>query len=529
MKKTGIGWAERNAFAALGLFFFVFLETEYLFDGRMALFMDSAGVVRAQNVILGRSALGFFCYSRLRKLLKKKEWKAGRGFLTGGSMAGGLCFLLLWLKKSIVLMLLAGIVLFFLLGLIGSLVHGEAARELSVRKRLAGYVGISYGSGIFLQFLVHNLLARPVLEAAAVLAGGAVLTGFAGGLLRDRRLGTVLPMAENEKSLETECGKALDVSGMKQATFLFLLLVVFMTCIFATLDNAVTLAHAAGTADIGQWPRLLLVASAVAAGFLFDLWERKLMHIIMYCVTLLSTICVLVIEAGGSFVMGLLVFYLAAGFFSVYFTAGFMELSWERKDIYLWAGMGRAVNNLCAIFITFFSVWMLESGNAIGMIVTALLLFVLISMTMYGFLMEKNKAALRSEGIGREKGEQAAGDAVREDEITKPEDGEVCESGEKENTGAENAISEKCGGRKNLWPNRETLLAMFSREYQLTDREKEVLEALLTSDESMQQVAEQLAFSRAALYRHISKLNEKTNTKGRVGLLQFYHQWEMER
>ena len=49
MKKTGIGWAERNAFAALGLFFFVFLETEYLFDGRMALFMDSAGVVRAQN------------------------------------------------------------------------------------------------------------------------------------------------------------------------------------------------------------------------------------------------------------------------------------------------------------------------------------------------------------------------------------------------------------------------------------------------------------------------------------------------
>ena len=96
MKKTGIGWAERNAFAALGLFFFVFLETEYLFDGRMALFMDSAGVVRAQNVILGSSALGFFCYSRLRKLLKKKEWKAGRGFLTGGSMAGGLCFLLLW-------------------------------------------------------------------------------------------------------------------------------------------------------------------------------------------------------------------------------------------------------------------------------------------------------------------------------------------------------------------------------------------------------------------------------------------------
>ena len=52
MKKTGIGWAERNAFAALGLFFFVFLETEYLFDGRMALFVDSAGVVKVKSPVL---------------------------------------------------------------------------------------------------------------------------------------------------------------------------------------------------------------------------------------------------------------------------------------------------------------------------------------------------------------------------------------------------------------------------------------------------------------------------------------------
>ena len=31
-----------------------------------------------------------------------------------------------------------------------------------------------------------------------------------------------------------------------------------MTCVFSTLDNAVTLVHSSGEIDIGQWPRILL-------------------------------------------------------------------------------------------------------------------------------------------------------------------------------------------------------------------------------------------------------------------------------
>ena len=40
------------------------------------------------------------------------------------------------------------------------------------------------------------------------------------------------------------------------------------------------------------------------------------------------------------------------------------------------------------------------------------------------------------------------------------------------------------------------------------------------------EIAEALAISRAALYRHISNLNEKTNTKSRVGIMQFYYTWK---
>ena len=51
----------------------------------------------------------------------------------------------------------------------------------------------------------------------------------------------------------------------------------------------------------------------------------------------------------------------------------------------------------------------------------------------------------------------------------------------------------------------------------------------MTSDESIQNIAEQLMMSRAALYRHIGNLNEKTDTKTRIGLMQFYYAWDSDK
>ena len=82
---------------------------------------------------------------------------------------------------------------------------------------------------------------------------------------------------------------------------MIILAIAFMTCIFATLDNVVTLVHAGGSVDIGQWPRLILALSGLTAGVLFDHANGKYMNLIMYCVMLLSTICVLVIVSGVFF------------------------------------------------------------------------------------------------------------------------------------------------------------------------------------------------------------------------------------
>ena len=67
--------------------------------------------------------------------------------------------------------------------------------------------------------------------------------------------------------------------------------------------------------------------------------------------------------------------------------------------------------------------------------------------------------------------------------------------------------------------------ARFAEKYRLTDREQEVLRELLESDESVQDIAGKLYISRTALYKHISSLNEKTDTRSRIGLIQFYYAW----
>lgn len=273
-------------------------------------------------------------------------------------------------------------------------------------------------------------------------------------------------------------------------------IVFLQTIVFTTLDNAVTAVHASGGVDIGQWPRLLLALSGIAAGFLYDIRGRRWMHMIMYCVTLLSTICVIVIGFGGPFLLGLLVFYLSAGFFSVYFTVGFMDISYHSAEPKLWAGLGRAVNNVCALMIM-----TLAGGFAsvrYEVMIVAVILFFLISVLAFSYQNILIGMELRSmEAAASTLMPQAGGAAEAED---------------------------KQAGLSTM-----DKFTAFGEQYSLTEREREVLRALLSSGENVQDIAHTLGISRAAIYRHISNMNEKTATKARMGLIQFYYGWNPEK
>ena len=248
------------------------------------------------------------------------------------------------------------------------------------------------------------------------------------------------------------------------------LLVILMACIFSTLDNAVTMHHVTGT-SIGQWPRLLLAVSGLAAGFLYDIRDRKYMTLIMYCVLLMSVICVVVLKMGGPFLIGLIVFYLSAGFFFVFFTTSFLDFAGRTQIPALWAGMGRAMNNVSAALLTNVSVALLVSDNS-GMlaIILALVLFVAISVVLFLY---------------------TAWMPTVPTDIPAPLDP-------------------------------QEVFRILSETLSLTPREVEVFDKLIHSEESVQEIADSLFLSRRTCQRYIASIYEKAGVKSRMGLYQLY-------
>ena len=53
----------------------------------------------------------------------------------------------------------------------------------------------------------------------------------------------------------------------------------------------------------------------------------------------------------------------------------------------------------------------------------------------------------------------------------------------------------------------------------------DILEVLVVSDQSVQDIATTLFLSRSTLYRHISSINKKTGTASRVALINFFWSW----
>lgn len=451
------------AVVAIAIFNFIFLGSEYLFDNMMAYVTDAQGVVLAQSYILGASVIGFILAPFIVRMVGEG---VGRILLMVCAISGVACIFIVQQHDSYMMILTAGLILFVLLGVAGSRTHYVASRVIGNSRHLAKLMGVAYALGILIQFINNNCVKTDVVQSI-VLSVLAMLFLIIMMKLSDAQKTAAQPEREQK-------------NGIKNPTVFagaLIACVILMTCVFSTLDNAVTLVHATGSVDIGQWPRLLLALSGLLAGCLYDIKERHYMYIMMYCVTMLSTICVAVIEMGGPFLTGLIAFYLSAGFFVIFFTVSFMDLSYQMKMPELWAGLGRATNNFCAIITGTLSVALLASENEMDIIVTALVLFALISITIY----------------------VCTGQLSMEETKT-----DVVLPGE----------------------NEEEKFLAFAQAFSFTEREREVLKVLLQSDENIQEIAEQLAVSRAALYRHISNLNEKTETKSRIGLIQFYYAWK---
>ena len=423
----------------IALFNYVFLGTEYMYDNMMLYVINSNGVVNAQNYILGVSVAGFLMYPLLKRVYRKNNnMLLLHIFKVCVVITGIICIAVMGTHSSYVSIFISGCVFFAIMGIVGSAVHYSLAVNISNYSMPVSYaIGIAYALGVLIQFIANNIVNNNLAESIMLCVGLIVLVYYGFG---------TDSMAANSARAADGRASYIVYKNEKTAGITLIIIVALMTCIFSTLDNAVTLVHAEGSVDIGQTPRVILAVSGLVAGYVFGINKGAFINIIMYCVTLLSVMCVAVIELGGPFMIGLVAFYMSAGFFVVYFTTMFIQFSYNTDIPELWAGMGRAVNNAGAV----------------------------ISVAIYAY---STQLVI----------------SVKEPVSTEP------------------AVNYK--------------LERFVQAYSLTEREKEVLQVLTESDGNVSELASTLCMSRSALYRHISAINEKTDTSSRIGLIQFYYSW----
>lgn len=286
------------AIVLMGLFTFVFLSVEYMFVNELSLLVSEQKATLSQNYVLGVSTAGFLLYPLLKHFLSRRLQHI---LMILAGLLSVFLTIFITFSKSFEYIFHGGIILFILLGLVGSNVYYVSACMIE-KRHLAKTVGISYFFGILLQFINHNAIhiktIQLIILSASMLMLFILLIWNEHIFNRYSWYNTSKDTTDNiiekntDNNVDKNIGKITDkniIKGNKHYIPLFIsivALVMLMACLFSTLDSAVTLIHSDGSIDIGQGARILLPLSGLAAGFVLQLLssDNNLLKIILILV-----------------------------------------------------------------------------------------------------------------------------------------------------------------------------------------------------------------------------------------------------
>ena len=490
----------------LALFYFTFLAGEYLFDVRVAEFVPPSEVVVYESLIIGASVIGFF----VRPILYYRRPRAidTTSDITGVLLVAALLLMIMAVQFGV--LIAGGLMACCTLGYCGSTAHANFARRFARTPYLARAAALSYGLGVLVQVLNHMVMPAGIPQQFVLVACAVVQVA----LLHDARRAKL--RGESEPGLESDIAElSVDASefgakwqddsestaAFRRAVVRLTVAIACLTGVFAALNAGLTTSQAAGSVDLGDWSRLLMGVSALLAGALFDLHDRSYMNITMTCTAMLSALSffVLLVDGnGGNALAAIAIFYLGSGFFVVFFTTKFAAISVYAHWSYLWPCMGRVINNVCAMFVTAPAVAIVSSQNVLLAVGAGLVLFVGIAISLLG------QFGHRTDDVAALNELAFAADDLDDGSVSTQSEPAPAEA-------SELTLDER--------------LDAFAAAFELTQRERDILEALVASHESVQDIAATLFLSRSTLYRHIASINKKTGASSRVALINFFWSW----
>lgn len=386
--------------------------------------------------------------------------KAGQGILIAAAAGYSVLMLLLLANRGIVSFVAISNAALFCLGLYGGAVYAHMSKLLYHTDFMGKVMGSGFLAAIVLQMIFQHGTDNPVLVVSLLIAGFMIVAG----------LMFVEPWQEEPEPARDNAAKREPLSLGRPV------LIAFLLNFFFIYYNEKMLRSIANRGfeeyDVYDRPRLFVGISALFVGCIGDIKKRKYVPITTLCMMIPALITAILPMGGQYYYLNMSIFYISLGAELAYIHLMFWDTAPRTNRTTLWAGMGRVTISVSEVLLSGFAISEMADTAVVG---AELMLIVLILIVM-AFNGDLDLAGIR----------EIPGETVPETQ-TAPR-----------------------------------TMEDYRENYGLTPKETEVLQKLITSEDSLQEVADEMAISRRVLQKHITSLYEKTGTKTRIGLLQNY-------
>lgn len=446
--------------ACFALCFFAFMLTEASINERCAEVVGKQFVNLVYAVGLVCTGLGYLSFPALRRLCKGKDARKIMLCMIGLCCAAA-SFLLIKAQGPVLFLISSAGALFFF-GHIGGSVFYNTAMFFNGNRFMGRIIGFGMGIAILLQYLVQNLAPQAIVLIVSDFLSVAFVLYFTVKAPKDWILENPLPYSSGNLKKD-------------RTVPILIAAVALMSLVSGMIDSILTAFHAEQTYNIYSGVRLFYALGLMAAGWIADIRKRQYLPLATVCTILLSSVCTVFLSEQASYFIGTALMYVYSGFYVIFLTVMFLDYAPKSNHPELWAGMGRIVRSFTVAAAILPTSKLYDAMGCTALALGSCILSVGVLLVLLPYL---------SKAVAPHKPQEA-----------------VLET---------QALSA------------EQSLKLYAEHYAMTPRETEVLEKLLTTEESVQEIADNLYISRRMLQRYIASIYEKTETKTRIGLYQSY-------
>ncbi len=457
-ENEGLDRNERYQSVCLAASFLAFMLAEAAVNVRASVVLGEAWVNCAYALGLVCTGLGLLSFPLLRRAVRGEKGRKGALWL-----AGVLCVAsgaLLTTATSMALFAPCAALCLFACGHIGGCVYYNHAMTFYQHPCAGRVTGAGMGIAVLVQFVAQSLLPSDLVSLVCMVASVFLAVFLASRLPRVWALDSPQPSEEESRA------------NARTARIL-LLSVVLMSLVSGLIDGVITAFDSAGQFDIYHGVRLFYVLGLVAAGWLADFRERRLLPLATACFILLSSVSTVLLSSPAGYFAGVALMYVYSGFYIIFLTVLFCDFAPRTSRPELWASLGRVARCFVVAAIVPSMPWLYQAWGSTALTVGSCLLSVAVLLTLLPW------------------------------------------------------ISRSFAAQPRAPLPREEALRRFGERYSLTPREMDVLEQIL-DNQTGEGIANALGISRRMVQRYIASICKKCGAEGKHDVLLKFQAFSLE-